>query len=107
MSRSARASGEIARGHVNEQMRSSQGTLVWTDKPWVNLKPVPAVSNGMQKDHFPDCQITLGQDGLTLPEIGERITALCGIRVLFRRMRWPSDNQGHDARPEWTTPCSR
>ncbi len=33
MSRSAQASGDIARGHVSEQMRSSQGALVWTDKP--------------------------------------------------------------------------
>lgn len=83
MSRSAQACGDIARGHVSEQMRSSQGTLVWTDKPWVNLKAVPTVSHGMQKDTFPDCQITLARDGLTLPEIGERITALCGIRVIF------------------------
>lgn len=83
MSRSAQASGDIARGHVSEQMRSSQGTLVWTDKPWVNLKAVPTASYSMQKDTFPDCQITLARDGLTLPEIGERITALCGIRVIF------------------------
>ncbi|ECX9641841.1 PilN family type IVB pilus formation outer membrane protein [Salmonella enterica subsp. enterica] len=83
MSRSAQASGDIARGHVSEQMRSSQGTLVWTDKPWVNLKAVPTASHGVQKDTFPDCQITLARDGLTLPEIGERITALCGIRVIF------------------------
>ncbi|EMK4255637.1 PilN family type IVB pilus formation outer membrane protein [Salmonella enterica subsp. enterica] len=83
MSRKAQASGDIARGHVSEQMRSSQGTLVWTDKPWVNLKPVPTASHGMQKDTFPDCQITLARDGLTLPEIGERITALCGVRVIF------------------------
>ncbi|EAO2921467.1 hypothetical protein R1533_004859, partial [Salmonella enterica] len=44
MSRKTQASGDIARGHVSEQMRSSQGALVWTDKPWVNLKPVPTVS---------------------------------------------------------------
>ncbi|EII6717545.1 PilN family type IVB pilus formation outer membrane protein [Salmonella enterica] len=83
MSRKAQASGDIARGHVNEQMRTSQGALVWTDKPWVNLKPVPTVAHDGQKAPFPDCQITLGRDGLTLPEIGERITALCGVRVLF------------------------
>lgn len=83
MSRKAQAGGDIARGHVSEQMRSSQGALVWTDKPWVNLKPVPTVSHGRQKDNFPDCQITLARDGLTLPEIGARITALCGVRVLF------------------------
>ncbi|MJZ42585.1 PilN family type IVB pilus formation outer membrane protein [Salmonella enterica subsp. enterica] len=83
MSRSAQASGELARGHVSEQMRTAQGTLVWTDKPWVNLKPVPTASSGMQKDTFPDCQITLARDGLTLPEVGERITALCGVRVIF------------------------
>lgn len=83
MSRKAQASGDIARGHVSEQMRSAQGSLVWTDKPWVNLKPVPTVSRDIQKAPFPDCQITLARDGLTLPEIGERITALCGIRVIF------------------------
>ncbi|CAD09319.1 PilN lipoprotein homolog (pseudogene), partial [Salmonella enterica subsp. enterica serovar Typhi str. CT18] len=83
MSRSAQASGDIARGHVSEQMRSSQGALVWTDKPWVNLKPVPTVSRGIPQENFPDCQITLARDGLTLPEVGERITALCGVRVIF------------------------
>lgn len=83
MSRKAQASGDIARGHVSEQMRSSQGALVWMDKPWVNLKPVPAVSRGASQENFPDCQITLARDGLTLPEIGERITALCGVRVIF------------------------
>ncbi|EAY8113665.1 hypothetical protein ATP97_26150, partial [Salmonella enterica] len=30
MSRKTHASGDIARGHVSEQMHSSQGTLVWT-----------------------------------------------------------------------------
>ncbi|EBN6095493.1 PilN family type IVB pilus formation outer membrane protein, partial [Salmonella enterica] len=83
MSRKAQASGDIARGHVSEQMRSSQGALVWMDKPWVNLKPVPTVSRGASQETFPDCQITLARDGLTLPEIGERITALCGVRVIF------------------------
>lgn len=83
MSRKAQASGDIAREHVSEQMRSSQGVLVWTDKPWVNLKPVPTVSRDTPLENFPDCQITLARDGLTLPEIGERITALCGVRVIF------------------------
>ncbi|EGO1996644.1 shufflon system plasmid conjugative transfer pilus tip adhesin PilV [Salmonella enterica] len=83
MSRKTQASGDIARGHVSEQMRSSQGALVWTDKPWVNLKPVPTVSRDTPLENFPDCQITLARDGLTLPEIGERITALCGVRVIF------------------------
>ncbi|EBP7238227.1 PilN family type IVB pilus formation outer membrane protein, partial [Salmonella enterica] len=83
MSRKTHASGDIARGHVSEQMHSSQGTLVWTDKPWVNLKPVPTVSRDTPLENFPDCQITLARDGLTLPEIGERITALCGVRVIF------------------------
>ncbi|EAX1611010.1 PilN family type IVB pilus formation outer membrane protein, partial [Salmonella enterica] len=83
MSRKTQASGDIARGHVSEQMHSSQGALVWTEKPWVNLKPVPTVSRDTPLENFPDCQITLARDGLTLPEIGERITALCGVRVIF------------------------
>ncbi|ENR6800120.1 PilN family type IVB pilus formation outer membrane protein [Salmonella enterica] len=83
MSRKAQASGDIARGQVNEQMRTSQGALVWTDKPWVNLKPVPTVTVSRKHENFPDCQITLARDGLTLQEIGERITALCGVRVIF------------------------
>ncbi|EAS0297339.1 hypothetical protein LMW69_005162, partial [Salmonella enterica] len=50
MSRKAQASGDIARGHVSEQMRSSQGALVWMDKPRVNLKPVPTVSRGASQE---------------------------------------------------------
>ncbi|ECA1950145.1 PilN family type IVB pilus formation outer membrane protein [Salmonella enterica subsp. enterica serovar Virchow] len=83
MSRTARAGNEIARQHVSEQMHSSQGALVWTDKPWVNLKPIAGTSGAVKKAGVPACRVTLAKDGLTLPDIGERITALCGIRVMF------------------------
>ena len=83
MSRRAQDGNETARQHVSDSMHTAQGALVWTDKPWVNLKPVPGTPPAAEKGTFPSCQLTLARDGLTLPEIGERITTFCGIRVVF------------------------
>lgn len=82
MSRTAQGNNKIAQQHVAEQP-VGQRPLVWTDKPWVNLKPIAPVVRAAQKTGVPSCPITLARDGMSVLEMGERITALCGVRVMF------------------------
>ncbi|HGA5967905.1 TPA: PilN family type IVB pilus formation outer membrane protein [Salmonella enterica subsp. enterica serovar Java] len=83
MSRTIRADADIAQQHMDSQKRH-QAPLVWTDKPWVNLKPIAQATPSPQKAGLPACSITISsRDGLTLPEISERITRICGVRVIL------------------------
>jgi type IVB pilus formation R64 PilN family outer membrane protein len=48
----------------------------------VNLQPVTPVISTPDEKNLPACQITINRpEGISLPELGQRITALCGIRV--------------------------
>ncbi|EBA4670589.1 PilN family type IVB pilus formation outer membrane protein [Salmonella enterica] len=83
MSRTIRAEADIAQQHIDSQKRH-HAPLVWTDKPWVNLKPIAQAAPPPQKAGLPACSITISsRDGLTLPEISERITRICGVRVIL------------------------
>ncbi|EBK1009319.1 PilN family type IVB pilus formation outer membrane protein [Salmonella enterica] len=83
MSRTIRADADIAQQHLDSQKRH-QDPLVWTDKPWVNLKPIAQATSSPQKAGLPACNITIGsRDGLTLPEISGLITRICGVRVIL------------------------
>ncbi|EAB9446523.1 PilN family type IVB pilus formation outer membrane protein [Salmonella enterica subsp. diarizonae] len=83
MSRTIRADADIAQQHMGSQKRH-QGPLVWTDKQWVNLKPIAQATPSPQKAGLPACNITVGsRDGLTLPEISGLITRICGVRVIL------------------------
>ncbi|EBR9313400.1 TPA: PilN family type IVB pilus formation outer membrane protein [Salmonella enterica subsp. enterica serovar Muenchen] len=83
MSRTIRADADIAQQHIDSQKRH-HAPLVWTDKPWVNLKPIAQAAPSPQKAGLPACNITISsRDGLTLPEISERITRICGVRVIL------------------------
>ncbi|EBB0845368.1 PilN family type IVB pilus formation outer membrane protein [Salmonella enterica] len=83
MSRTIRADADIAQQHLDSQKRH-QDPLVWTDKQWVNLKPIAQATSSPQKAGLPACNITIGsRDGLTLPEISGLITRRCGVRVIL------------------------
>ncbi|ECW0109997.1 TPA: PilN family type IVB pilus formation outer membrane protein [Salmonella enterica] len=83
MSRTVRADADIAQQHMDSQKRH-QAPLVWTDKPWVSLKPIVQATPSPQKAGLPVCNITIGsRDGLTLPEISGLITRRCGVRVIL------------------------
>lgn len=63
MSRIVRADADIAQQHMDSQKRH-QAPLVWTDKPWVNLKPIVQATPSPQKAGLPACNITVGsRDG--------------------------------------------
>ncbi|EGI5703149.1 PilN family type IVB pilus formation outer membrane protein [Salmonella enterica subsp. enterica serovar Chester] len=83
MSRTIRADADIAQQHMDSQKRH-QDPLVWTDKQWVNLKPIAQATASPQKAGLPTCNITVGsRDGMTLPEISGLITRRCGVRVIL------------------------
>lgn len=83
MSRTIRADADIAQQHLDSQKRH-QDPLVWTDKQWVNLKPIAQATPSPQKAGLPACNITVGsRDGLTLSEISGLITRICGVRVIL------------------------
>ncbi|HEY3591483.1 MAG TPA: PilN family type IVB pilus formation outer membrane protein [Buttiauxella sp.] len=82
MDRQASGNADTAQRINQSRTRLSQDPVTWTDKPWVNLRPVIPVVSSPEGDSIPDCQITINRpDGMTLPEIGQRITAVCGLRV--------------------------
>lgn len=83
MSRTIRADADIAQQHLDSQKRH-QEPLVWTDKQWVNLKPIAQATSFPQKAGLPACNITVGsRDGLALSEISGLITRICGVRVIL------------------------
>lgn len=82
MDRQASGNADTAQRINQSRTGLSQDPVTWTDKPWVNLRPVIPVVSSPEGDSIPDCQITINRpDGMTLPEIGQRITAVCGLRV--------------------------
>ncbi|EKN4036015.1 PilN family type IVB pilus formation outer membrane protein [Yersinia enterocolitica] len=80
--RKAKDSGETARRITDSNSAKIQPSVRWMDKPWVNLKPLAAVVVSSEEKVLPPCQITINRpDGMNLPELGQRITSLCGPRV--------------------------
>jgi type IVB pilus formation R64 PilN family outer membrane protein len=82
MDRTAAGNAETAQRINTSRSALSQPSVTWTDTPWVNLKPVESVVAAPEDKSLPSCPITLNRpDGITLPELGQRITALCGLQV--------------------------
>ncbi|MDR3430720.1 MAG: PilN family type IVB pilus formation outer membrane protein [Rouxiella aceris] len=82
MDRQASGDADTAQRINQSRTALAQSPVTWTDKPWVNLKPVIPVVSTPDDKSFPDCQISINRpDGITLPEIGQRITTMCGLRV--------------------------
>ncbi|MBY6257841.1 PilN family type IVB pilus formation outer membrane protein [Phytobacter diazotrophicus] len=82
MDKEASGQADIAQRVLQSRQTLTQPTVVWSDKPWVNLQPVTPVISTPDEKNLPACQITINRpEGISLPELGQRITALCGIRV--------------------------
>ena len=82
MDKEASGQADTAQRVLQSRQAMSQPTVVWSDKPWVNLQPVAPIVSTPDEKNLPACQITINRpDGISLPELGQRITALCGIRV--------------------------
>ena len=82
MDKEASGQADTAQRVLQSRQTLTQPTVVWSDKPWVNLQPVTPVISTPDENNLPACQITINRpEGISLPELGQRITALCGIRV--------------------------
>lgn len=82
MDKEATGQADTAQRVLQSRQILTQPTVVWSDKPWVNLQPVTPVISTPDEKNLPACQITINRpEGISLPELGQRITALCGVRV--------------------------
>lgn len=82
MDKEAMGQANTAQRVLHSQQAVSQPSVIWSDKPWVNLQPVTPVVSTSDEKNLPACQITINRpDGISLPELGQRVTALCGVRV--------------------------
>ncbi|MGX9275778.1 PilN family type IVB pilus formation outer membrane protein [Pantoea ananatis] len=67
---------------LKSRQEITQPAVVWSDKPWVNLRPIQPVISAPDSVKLPPCPIVLNNPGgLTLPQIASRINAICGFRV--------------------------
>ncbi|KTR46907.1 pilus assembly protein [Pantoea ananatis] len=67
---------------LKSRQEITQPAVVWSDKPWVNLRPIQPVILAPDGVKLPPCPVFLNNpEGLTLPQIASRINAICGFRV--------------------------
>ncbi|WP_162285955.1 PilN family type IVB pilus formation outer membrane protein [Pantoea stewartii] len=67
---------------IKSRQEITQPAVVWSDKPWVNLRPIQPVISAPDGVKLPPCPVFLNNpEGLTLPQIASRINAICGFRV--------------------------
>ncbi|WP_291970158.1 PilN family type IVB pilus formation outer membrane protein [Candidatus Symbiopectobacterium sp.] len=78
----AREDGDSAQRIMKSRSSLTHPTVSWTDKPWVNLDPITSLIAVSDDKKVPLCPIIINRtNGISLPEVGQRITALCGMRV--------------------------
>ncbi|MCY9848938.1 PilN family type IVB pilus formation outer membrane protein [Pectobacterium jejuense] len=80
----AHASGQQARRITESQTSKTQSAVTWVDKPWVNLNPVIAPLSSDDGKKLGYCPFRINRpEGMSLLELGQRLTRTCGIRVVI------------------------
>ncbi|MBA0170412.1 PilN family type IVB pilus formation outer membrane protein [Pectobacterium versatile] len=80
----AHASGQQARRITESQTSKTQSAVTWVDKPWVNLSPVIAPLSSDDGKKLGYCPFRINRpEGMSLLELGQRLTRTCGIRVVI------------------------
>ena len=80
----ARADGDTAARIMDSKTARPPQLVTWTDKPWVNLTPIGFSAAVSDDRNVADCHILINNpEGVTLPDLAQRITTVCGIRVSF------------------------
>ncbi|EAP3475798.1 PilN family type IVB pilus formation outer membrane protein [Salmonella enterica] len=81
------AQNDAATARQKMQTAGAQHTqpLTWLDRQWINPVPIPvSASTREKKQRAPACNITQVTPGdITLQELGQRITAVCGLPVII------------------------
>lgn len=77
-----KAQADTTQRVLKSRQEITQPAVVWSDKPWVNLRPIQPVISAPDGVKLPPCPVFLNNpEGLTLPQIASRINAICGFRV--------------------------
>ncbi|MGC0788631.1 PilN family type IVB pilus formation outer membrane protein [Pantoea agglomerans] len=78
------AQADTAQRVLKSRLDISQPAVVWSDKPWVNLRPIQPVISAPDSVKLPPCQVVLNNpEGLTLAQIASRINTICDFRVFI------------------------
>ncbi|HDW1110498.1 TPA: PilN family type IVB pilus formation outer membrane protein, partial [Enterobacter hormaechei subsp. hoffmannii] len=82
MQTKAQSDATVARAQAQLPRTQHQQPLTWTERQWINPSPIPVAVR--ERNHqAPSCNITQAKNTITLQELAQRITALCGTPVIF------------------------
>lgn len=82
MQKKAQSDAEVARIQARLPRSQHPQPLTWTDRQWINPRPIPVVVRETNK-RAPACNITQAKSEIQLQELAQRITTLCGVPVIF------------------------
>ncbi|EGB3538004.1 PilN family type IVB pilus formation outer membrane protein, partial [Salmonella enterica] len=83
MQKKAQADSASAREKMAALSEHKSQAMTWLDRQWINPVPLSRITRE-KKAIAPDCYITQARKGeITLQELGQRITAVCGLPVII------------------------
>lgn len=82
MQTKAQSDATVAHAQAQLPRTQHQQPLTWTDRQWINPSPIPVAVRERNRQ-APSCNITQAKKNITLQELAQRITALCGTPVIF------------------------
>lgn len=82
MQKKAQSDAAVARAQAQLPRTQHPQPLTWTDKQWINPNPIPVAVREKSRQ-APACNITQARPSITLQELAQRITSLCGTPVIF------------------------
>ncbi|MEI7307106.1 PilN family type IVB pilus formation outer membrane protein [Pectobacterium atrosepticum] len=77
----AKSDAAVARTKA-QSPQNHPSPLTWLERQWINPTPIPAAIRSKSKE-VPICNITQAKKDITLQEMAQRITAICGTPVIF------------------------
>lgn len=83
MQKKAQTDSASAREKMAALSEHKSQAMTWLDRQWINPVPLSRITRE-KKAIAPDCYITQARKGeITLQELGQRITAVCGLPVII------------------------
>ncbi|MDV5280075.1 hypothetical protein [Leclercia adecarboxylata] len=83
MQTKAQSDASVARAQAQLPRTQHTQPLTWTERQWINPSPIPVAVREKVRQ-APACNITQRKNNITLQELAQRITALCGtLPVIF------------------------
>ncbi|MEL7630933.1 PilN family type IVB pilus formation outer membrane protein [Pectobacterium aroidearum] len=82
MQAKAKSDGIVARAQAQLLRAQHPQPLTWVERQWINTQPIPIAVREKSRQ-APPCNITQAKNAITLQELAQRITTLCGTPVIF------------------------